>query len=36
MFSGTVIRLGEKLGVDTPVNRILYHGIKVLEAKIEK
>lgn len=36
MFSGTVIRLGEKLGVDTPVNRVLYHGIKVLEAKLEK
>ncbi len=31
MFSGTVIRLGEELGVDTPVNRVLYYGIKVLE-----
>lgn len=36
MFSGTVLRLGEKLGVDTPVNRVLYHGIKVLEAKNEE
>lgn len=33
MFAGTVIRLGEKLGVDTPINRVLYHGIKVLEEK---
>ena len=33
MFSGTVIRLGEELGIDTPVNRVLYHGIKVLEYK---
>ena len=35
MFSGKVIRLGEELGVDTPVNRVLYHGIKVLEYKKE-
>ena len=35
MFSGKVIRLGEELGVDTPVNRVLYHGIKVLEYKNE-
>lgn len=36
MFSGTVIRLGEKLGLDTPINRVLYHGIRVLEAKNEQ
>ena len=35
MFSGTVVRLGEELGIDTPVNRVLYHGIKVLEYKNE-
>jgi 2-dehydropantoate 2-reductase len=34
MFSGTVLRLGEELGIDTPVNRVLYHGIKVLEARL--
>lgn len=34
MFSGTVIRLGGELGVETPVNRVLYHGIKVLEEKL--
>ncbi|MCD8069175.1 MAG: ketopantoate reductase family protein [Lachnospiraceae bacterium] len=33
MFSGTVIRLGEELGVETPVNRVLYHGIRVKEAE---
>ncbi|MCD8325670.1 MAG: ketopantoate reductase family protein [Lachnospiraceae bacterium] len=36
MFSGTVIRLGEELGIDTPVNRVLYHGIKVKEAENER
>ncbi len=36
MFSGTVIRLGEELGVDTPVNRVLYHGIKVHESENER
>lgn len=35
LFSGTVIRLGEELGVDTPVNRVLYNGVKVLEAKTD-
>ena len=34
MFSGTVVRLGEELGIETPVNRVLYQGIKVLEAKL--
>jgi len=33
MFSGTVIRLGEELGIDVPVNRVLYNGIKVLERR---
>ena len=33
MFSGKVIRIGEELGIDMPVNRVLYHGIKVLEEK---
>lgn len=33
MFSGKVVRMGEELGIDTPVNRVLYHGIKVLEEK---
>ncbi|MCD7807398.1 MAG: ketopantoate reductase family protein [Lachnospiraceae bacterium] len=36
MFSGTVIRLGEELGVDTPVNRVLYHGIRVKETENER
>ncbi len=36
MFSGTVIRLGEELGVETPVNRVLYHGIKVHESENER
>ncbi len=36
MFSGTVIRLGEELGIDTPVNRVLYHGIKVRESENER
>ena len=33
MFSGTVVRLGEKLGIETPVNAFYYHAIKVLEEK---
>lgn len=33
MFSGTLIRLGEKAGVPTPYNRMFYHGIRVLEQK---
>jgi len=33
MFAGTVIRLGEKHGIPTPVCRMYYHGIKTLEAK---
>lgn len=33
MFAGTVVRLGGELGVDTPVCRMLFDGIKVLEQK---
>ena len=33
MFAGTVIRLGRELGVPTPINEVLYHGIRVLEEK---
>jgi 2-dehydropantoate 2-reductase len=33
MFSGKVLELGEKLGVETPVNWMFYHGIQVLEEK---
>lgn len=36
MFSGAVVRLGRELGIETPVNQILYHGIKVLEEKNKK
>ncbi len=36
MFSGTVIRLGEQLGIDTPVNRVLYHGIRAHESENER
>ena len=35
MFAGTVVRLGEKHGIPTPVCRMYYHGIKTLEAKNE-
>jgi 2-dehydropantoate 2-reductase len=35
MFSGTVLRLGQELGIATPVNQVLYSGIKVLEEKYE-
>lgn len=33
VFSGTIMRLGEELGVPTPVNALLYHGVRVLEQK---
>lgn len=33
MFAGEVMRLGEKLGVATPVNAVLYHAIRALEEK---
>lgn len=33
MFAGTVMRMGRELGVPTPINEVLYHGIRVLEEK---
>ena len=33
MFSGTLCRLGRRLGVPTPVNDLFYHMIRVLEQK---
>lgn len=33
MFAGTVIKMGEELGIPTPINEMYYHGIKVLEEK---
>lgn len=35
LFAGTVVRLGRALGIPTPVNEVLYHGIQVLEEKPE-
>ena len=34
MFAGTVLRLGEKLGVDTPVCRMFYHGLHLIEDRM--
>lgn len=33
MFAGTVVDMGKKLGVPTPVSWMFYHGIKVHEEK---
>ena len=33
MFSGAICKMGKQLNVKTPVNEILYNGIKVLEGK---
>lgn len=33
MFAGKVVDLGERLGVETPVNWMFYHAIRVLEEK---
>ncbi|MCR3759454.1 2-dehydropantoate 2-reductase [Clostridium felsineum] len=33
MFSGTMVRLGEKLKVPTPINALFYHMIRTLEDK---
>lgn len=33
LFSGTVLELGEKYGVPTPVNKELYERIKLIESK---
>lgn len=32
-LAGTLVRLGEQWGVDTPINQFYYHGIHVLEEK---
>jgi 2-dehydropantoate 2-reductase len=34
--NGTVVRLGEKFGVDTPVNRFVYNSILPMEMKARK
>ena len=31
LFSGTVLRMAEKWGLDTPVNRELYRQVKAME-----
>jgi len=31
MFAGKILRLGQALGVSTPINWMLYHGIKIKE-----
>ncbi|MGN0383503.1 MAG: ketopantoate reductase family protein [Eubacterium sp.] len=36
MFSGTVRKMGEELGIPTPINDMFYYGIKVLEAKNDR
>ena len=33
LFAGTVIELGKKYGIPTPVNQSLYEQIKALEAQ---
>ncbi len=35
MFSGTLIRMGKELGVETPFNEFAYHAVKCLEEKNE-
>lgn len=34
LFAGTIIRLGEQYGIPTPVNEMLYHRIKDMEASV--
>lgn len=34
MFAGNVVRMGQELGIPTPINEIFLHGIRVLESKI--
>lgn len=36
MFAGTVMRLGNQLGISTPISEIFYHGIRILEEKNEE
>jgi len=33
IFAGTIMRLGERFGIPTPYNEMMYHMIKVLEEK---
>lgn len=33
LFAGTVLKLGKKYGIDTPVNKMLYEKIKEIESK---
>ena len=33
MFAGKVVKLGQEFGVDTPINWMYYHGIKLCEEK---
>ncbi len=33
MFAGKVVALGKKLGVETPLNWMFYHTIRVREEK---
>lgn len=35
MLAGTVCELGEKYGVSTPVNKVLYDMIKTIERLIK-
>lgn len=34
--NGTVVRLGQKYGIDTPINRFVYHSILPMELKARK
>ena len=36
IFGGKVIALGEQYGVPTPVNKVLYHAVKVIEGNKNK
>jgi len=33
LFAGTIVRLGKKHAIPTPVNRMLYDGIRDLESR---
>ncbi len=35
MFAGKVVTLGKELGIETPLNWMFYHGIKVCEEKMQ-
>ncbi|MDD2981088.1 MAG: ketopantoate reductase family protein [Hespellia sp.] len=35
MFAGAVVKMGERLGIETPLNWMFYHAIKVKEEKNE-